>query len=105
MNAKAVFWFVACTGVAILLGTGTLAPGAGNGPRIGMTVFLATLGLTILTVGNVEWFLRRTAKPGDYQGTCPVGQSCPACGAFNYKPKRDCRSCQGPVNREADAPA
>lgn len=102
MNGRGVFWSVALVAAAVLLGTGTVAPGAATGPRVGVTAFLAVLGLTVFAVGNVEWFLRRTARPGDYAGTCPVGQSCPACGAFNYKPRRDCRGCGGPVN-EADA--
>lgn len=100
MNGKAVFWGLAFVGAAVLLGTGTVASGAAQGPRVGMTVMLAVLGVTVFAVGNVEWFLRRTARPGDYRSTCPVGQSCPACGAFNYKPRPDCRSCGGPVNRE-----
>ncbi len=99
MNRKAIFWALALAVLSVLVGTGTIMPGAATGPRIGVTVFLAALGLTVLTVGNVEWYLRRTTKARDYQGTCPVGESCTGCGAFNYKPRQICRSCKAPVNQ------
>lgn len=104
VNGRAIFWGTALVVLAALIGTGVLLGGAAPGPRIGVTTFLAVAGLTILAVGNAEWFLRKTTRPEDYQGTCPVGESCDACGAFNYKPRRDCRSCGGPVNRGTPAP-
>jgi uncharacterized paraquat-inducible protein A len=88
--------------LGILLAMGGIAValwGPGSGPAIGMAVFLVVLGVTVVAVANAEWFLRRTTRAADYQGQCPVGQSCHACGSFNYKPRRACRSCGSPVNQ------
>ncbi len=99
MNRKAILWAITLATAATLVETGTILGNSQPGPRIGITAFLAVLALTVLTVGNVEWYLRRTTKPADYQGTCPVGESCEDCGAFNYKPRQICRSCKAPVNQ------
>ncbi|HUR62251.1 MAG TPA: hypothetical protein VM286_07825 [Candidatus Thermoplasmatota archaeon] len=62
------------------------------GPRIGMGVFLVTLGLLVLSLGAAPWVLRKTTQAEDYMGGCPVGARC-ACGHFNLKPRRACREC------------
>ncbi len=64
------------------------------GPRIGMSVFLIVLGLTVAAMGNVTWFLEKTTQPRDYKGICPVGASCASCGAWNRFGRSECRSCQ-----------
>ncbi len=91
-------------GILLLGGWMPGSDGMALGPRIGVGAFLLMIGFLMLSIPFVQFFLRRTTKAEDYQGTCPVGESCPACGAFNYKPRPDCRSCGGPVNR-AEAPS
>lgn len=62
------------------------------GPRIGVATTLLVLGLFILLASNAAWILRKTTRPEDYQGGCPVGARC-ACGHFNLKPRKACRQC------------
>lgn len=93
MNRRSLLWGIAFLAAAALLGMR-----ADTAPRIGMAAFLGMFGITLILMANAEWFLRKTTRPEDYQGTCPVGQSCTACGAFNYKPRKTCRSCSSPVN-------
>ncbi len=95
VNRRSLFW-----GLAFLAGAVTIGLLARSPPQIGMAVFLGMLGITLILAANAEWFLRKTTRPEDYEGSCPVGESCRACGAFNYKPRRACRSCQGPVNQK-----
>ena len=97
VNRRSLLW-----GLLMLAGAIVIGLDAGGRPaRIGMAAFLGMAGLTLILMANAEWFLRKTTRPEDYKGTCPVGESCPGCGAFNYKPRKACRSCAGPVNREA----
>ncbi len=94
VNVKALAWGVAFAILGILVAIGNL-PGLGNwgsGPRIGAATALIVFGLTILLVANALWFLRRTTKPEDYRGGCPVGATC-GCGHFNFKPRRTCKQC------------
>ncbi len=94
MNLRALLWGIALVGIGALLTSGSFrgTEGLEDGPRIGMGVALAVLGLTIFAIGNAAWFLRKTAKAGDYDASCPVGATC-ACGHFNFKPRRRCRQC------------
>lgn len=94
MNLRAFLWGIGMAAVGALLAAGSFRGSEvlEEGPRIGMGVALAVLGLTILAIGNVGWFLRKTAKAGDYDGGCPVGATC-ACGHFNFKPRKRCRQC------------
>ncbi|MGB0653666.1 MAG: hypothetical protein ACPGQL_10755 [Thermoplasmatota archaeon] len=95
MNGRALFWGFLFILLGVLFATGLVpaADGWGTGPRVGLSAGLIMLGLTLALAANAEWFLRKTTRPEDYKGTCPVGSSCGQCGAFNYKPRTTCRSC------------
>ena len=83
-----------------------LVPGASGwatAPRVGVATALISLGVLLLAMPAVVWILRRTARPGDYAGACPVGATCP-CGHFNFKPRRTCRSC-GAATAFSERPA
>lgn len=84
----------------LLLATGWMPGSAGMalGPRIGVGLTLLTLGGLMLAIPWTRYWIQRRAVPEDYEGRCPVGESCPECGAFNMKPRQACRSCAGPVN-------
>jgi len=63
-----------------------------TGPRIGIATLLIVLGLTVVGFAAAPWVLRKTTRPADYQGGCPVGATC-ACGHFNFKPRKSCKQC------------
>lgn len=90
-------------GVLMALGAFPGADAAATGPRIGLAMVFVTLGGLVIGVPLTTWILRRTTRPEDYEGTCPVGWACEPCGAFNYHPRQACRSCSGP--RPADKQA
>jgi hypothetical protein len=97
--ARAVKWgrtvaAALCLAAAALLLGGSFpgAAGMATGPRVGMGTFLATLGLLLLALAAAPAVLRKTTRPEDYAGGCPVGARC-ACGHFNLKPRRACRAC------------
>lgn len=94
MNRRSLFWGLLFLVLAVFLAT----TADGSAPRIGMAVMAGMFGLTLILMANAAWFLRRTTNPEDYKGTCPVGESCSGCGAFNYKPRKTCRSCGHTVN-------
>lgn len=102
MNGSSLAWGALFLALAVVV---ALLPGAASAPRVGVVALLAMLGLTVAFVGNASWLLRRTTRPEDYRGTCPVGASCPACGAFNLKPRTTCRACHAPVGADAPVPA
>lgn len=87
-------WGTGMVAAGILLATDVL-PGTAmaTGPRVGMVALLVTFGVTLILVANAAWILRRTTRPEDHQGGCPVGSSCGDCGAFNLKPRTVCRVC------------
>ncbi len=100
VNLRTIGWGTAFTIAGIyLLANGPGLEGAAMGPRIGVGMFLAMIGGLMLVIPMSRWFIFRRAVPEDYEGRCPIGESCGACGAFNYKPRAVCRTCQGPVNR------
>lgn len=99
MNRRSLIWGLIFLGLAAFLATSA----NGSAPRIGMAVMSGMFGITLILMANAAWFLRRTTNPEDYKGTCPVGESCKSCGAFNYKPRKTCRSCNGPVNASEDS--
>lgn len=76
-------------GIAVAAGA---LPGAATGPRIGIAAALIMLGALVVGIPLTTWILRRTTRPEDYAGTCPVGRSC-TCGAFNMNPRTTCRAC------------
>jgi len=95
VNVRAIVWGLGMVALGIVLAT-DLVPGSARmatGPRIGIIALLITLGVTTLLIANAAWVLRRTTRPEDYEGGCPVGASCGKCGAFNLKPRTSCRSC------------
>jgi hypothetical protein len=76
------------------------------GPRIGMVLALVTFGLLMLSIPFTQWYLRKTTRPEDYQGRCPVGRVCPSCEVFNFYPRSTCRTCGddlGPVPEGKEA--
>ncbi len=87
-------------GLALAFGWTPGANGMATGPRIGVGLLLAMIGALMLSLRWVRWAIERRAVPDDYQGRCPVGESCSDCGAFNLKPRISCRSCGGSVNAE-----
>jgi hypothetical protein len=91
-----------CLAAGALLLAGTLpgATGMALGPRVGMGTFLLMLGLLVLAIAAAPWVLRKTTRPEDYVGGCPVGTRC-ACGHFNLKPRRTCRDCGAPTTYPA----
>jgi hypothetical protein len=92
--ARTVSWAAVFLAGGILVAGGWL-PGSGDwstGPRIGVATLLTVLGATVLGLGLVPIVLRRTTRPADYKGGCPVGATCP-CGHFNFKPRTTCRQC------------
>ena len=92
MNLRAVGWGVAFLALGILLATGLLASAWGAAPRAGVATLFLVLGLVTILAGNAAWILRRTTRPEDYRGGCPVGATC-ACGHFNFKPRKSCKQC------------
>lgn len=90
-------------GLALLLRWLPGTHGMATGPRIGMGILFVTLSVVVFAIANVETFLRKTTRPADYEGGCPVGESCADCGSFNMKPRQACRSCGGPVNGASEA--
>lgn len=101
VNRRALFWGLGLGLLAVLILSGRL-PGTdtmAQGPRIGIGAFLLMLALLVLGIPFVTWSIRTFTRPADYEGSCPVGESCSGCGAFNLKPRQECRSCGGAVNR------
>ena len=92
-----ILWGLLLTGLGAFLLAGG-APGMATGPRIGLGMLFLTIGGLVLVIPFSRWMVLRRAVPEDYEGRCPVGESCTACGAFNYRPRRVCRSCGGVVN-------
>lgn len=88
------------TAAGILLVGGWMpgTDGMALGPRIGVGLTLATMGGLMLAIPWTKYWIQRRAVPEDYEGRCPVGESCPQCGAFNMKPRTTCRSCSAAVN-------
>ena len=74
-------------------GTAVLLTGAPDGPRIGIAMVLITLAALVVGLPLSTWILRKTTRPEDYEGSCPVGRLCPSCEAFNYNPRKVCRVC------------
>ncbi len=100
VNLRTITWGVALATAGIyLLAAGPGTPSMASGPRIGLGMFLAMIGGLMLIIPVSRWFIFRRAVPADYEGRCPIGESCGDCGAFNYKPRQLCRSCSHPVNR------
>ncbi len=95
VNLKALVWGGLFTAAGVAVATSWLpgTAGMGLGPRLGATTLLITFGLTLIAMANASWFLRKTTRPEDYKGGCPVGESCAKCGSFNMKPRSVCRSC------------
>jgi hypothetical protein len=79
-------------GALLLAGRLPGAAGMATGPRLGMGTFLVMLGVLLLGLAAAPWVLRKTTKPQDYEGGCPVGARC-GCGQFNLKPRKVCRGC------------
>lgn len=92
MRLSTIIWGTACLLLGIFIATGII-PNTATGPRIGLSMLLFTMALLFLGIPATAWFIKRTTKPEDYKGTCPVGKVCPACGTFNYNPRTTCRSC------------
>ena len=91
---RSSIWGTAFVAAGALVAGGWL-PGSAAwqmGPRIGVATFLAVTGLTVIAFALVPWVLRKTTKPADYEGGCPVGATC-GCGQFNFKPRKSCRQC------------
>lgn len=96
VNGKAIGWGLSFLGLAVVIAAvpGSLAVSAG--PRIALVTALALFGLILLATALVgPWMLRRSAKESG-TGTCPVGARC-ACGAWNWKPRAACGSCNAPT--------
>lgn len=91
VRLSTLLWGLACLILGTLIATGTI-PNTATGPRIGLSMALYTLALLFLGIPATSWIIKRTTRPEDYQGTCPVGRVC-TCGAFNYNPRTICRSC------------
>jgi hypothetical protein len=85
-------------GIGILALAGVMPGDVATGPRIGIGMLMLTIGLLIVAIPTSKAILRKTTRPADYDGRCPVGEACPKCEAFNYKPRRQCRLCATPVN-------
>lgn len=88
-------WVVglSCIAAGAAVATGLFA-GVAAGPRIGIATALITLGCLVIGVPLSVWILRKTTRPADYTGNCPVGRVCPACEAFNMNPRTVCRVCR-----------
>lgn len=80
-------------GVLLIGGWFPGADDAGTGPRVGLGLFLSMLGALTIGIPVITWVIRKTTRPEDYEGTCPVGRVCPDCGAFTFYPRPDCKSC------------
>jgi len=93
VNRRTLGWALAFLASGVVAAAGWF-PGAATlaqGPRIGFTVLLLTLGL-VLAVGSFAGALRMRSQRLDSKGGCPVGAKC-ACGHFNFKPRATCRQC------------
>ena len=94
MRLATLVWgalFVAAA-VVVLAGWFPGAASASTGPRIGIGMALATFGLLVVGIPATVAIVRRTTRPEDYAGGCPVGAQC-GCGRFNFKPRRKCPAC------------
>lgn len=80
-------------GLVLALGRAPGADAFATGPKVGIIMVSWTLAALLVGIPATQWFLRRTTRPGDYEGRCPVGESCPRCEAFNLKPRTRCRVC------------
>ena len=93
VNRRTMAWAIGFHAAALVVALG-LFPGADSaaqGPRIGLTVALATMGAVLLVGAFTAELQARTARL-DGKGVCPVGAKC-ACGHFNFKPRSKCRQC------------
>ena len=101
VNRRTIAWAVGFQLAAVIVALGLYpgSDGAAQGPRIGLTVALATLG-TILLVGAFTAELQARTARLDGKGGCPVGAKC-ACGHFNFKPRATCRQCGVPTTYTA----
>lgn len=100
MRLSTIVWGLISLTSGLLIALGAF-PGAATGPRIGLSMAFFTLALLFLGIPATAWIIKRTTKPEDYKGTCPVGKVC-TCGTFNYNPRIICRSC-GTNLEEMDA--
>jgi hypothetical protein len=94
VEARRLAWALLFVVLGVLL-VGAWLPGSsgwGVGPRVGAATALFVLGGLLLLFPAVHWILRKTTRPEDYDGGCPVGKTC-ACGHFNFKPRSECRQC------------
>lgn len=100
VRVRSILWGTALmlAGVLLLAAWMPGSQGMATGPRIGMGMLALTLGGLTIGIPAVNLLLRMRARPGDYEGRCPVGESCPGCGAFNLKPRQACRACGAGVN-------
>jgi hypothetical protein len=84
-------------GVLFIVAGAVVAAGAfsrvASGPRVGISTALIVIGALVVAVPLSVWVLRKTTRPEDYVGNCPVGRVCPACDAFNMNPRTTCRAC------------
>ncbi len=100
VNLRTIAWGLALAiGGVYMLASGPGTDGMVAGPRIGLGMFLGMIGGLMLIIPVSRWFIFRRAVPEDYEGRCPIGESCSGCGAFNYKPRAVCRACEAPVNQ------
>lgn len=95
MKPSTFVWGTLFLAAGILVAGGWFpgAASASTGPRIGLAGVLLTLGALTVGIPLVTWFIGKTSRPEDYEGTCPVGRVCPDCGAFTFYPKPNCKSC------------
>lgn len=95
MRLSSLVWgLLAITaGVLLLLDVLPGASAFAPGPKLGIGMVLLTWGTLLIATPLTAWYLRRTTRPEDYEGTCPVGRVCPRCDAFNFNPRTECRVC------------
>lgn len=103
MRAKTLGWIVGPAALATILAFDLLPGDVAQTPKFLLIGVLYTISFLVLSVPVTTWFLKRTTRSEDYQGTCPVGKVCPDCGAFTFAPRKDCRSCRRPLDDVEDA--
>ncbi len=102
MARSTILWGTAFAIGGVLV-AGAWLPGADAwalGPRIGIASLCLMVSFLLFATWATQWFLAASGRNKDGGGSCPVGRVCPACGAFTFYPKSDCKACGADLSSE-----